>query len=54
MLFRFYYLRYTKAMSDSYADGREKFSVALLFELFAVFLKSAYLLSAAVLRCCRF
>ena len=39
MLFRFYYLRYTKAMSDSYADGREKFSVALLFELFAVFFK---------------
>lgn len=39
VLFRFYYLRYTKAMSDSYADGREKFSVALLFELFAVFLK---------------
>ena len=26
-------------MSDSYADGREKFSVALLFELFAVFFK---------------
>ena len=26
-------------MRDSYADGREKFSVALLFELFAVFFK---------------
>ena len=39
MLFRFYYLRYTEAMRDSYADGREKLSAALLLKLFAVFFK---------------